>query len=160
MAPKHANTNPEENYRNQNTRVHSNSFFYVDIGDERAVFSEVTGLQAETEITPFKEGGFNEQAHMLPGSTKVGNITLKRGISQSNVFFSWYLTVMNGKVSRRDVLIKMYFNGRETPLYVWQLVKAFPCKWSGPNFNAKDSVIAIETLELAHEGLILIQGGN
>jgi phage tail-like protein len=127
--------------------------FYVSIDHiPHAVFTEVSGLQLETVVFDYEEGGNNTFVRRMPGRTKVGNVTLKRGITKSNEFLKWYVNFMNGKIQRRSISVIMYdLDGKE--LLRWHFVNAFPVKWSGPQFSADGKAIAIETLELAHEGL-------
>jgi phage tail-like protein len=117
------------------------------------VFTEVNGLQVETEVMEYKEGGNNGFIHRLPGRTKVGNITLKRGMTRSNEFFTWYLGIAFGrKIIRRNLSIVMYDTlGKE--VMRWDFINAYPVKWTGPQFNAGGSASAVETVELAHDGL-------
>jgi phage tail-like protein len=128
--------------------------FYVEIDAiPQAVFTEVNGLQVETEVMEYKEGGNNGFIHRLPGRTKVGNITLKRGMTRSNEFFTWYLGIAFGrKIIRRNLSIVMYDTlGKE--VMRWDFINAYPVKWTGPQFNAGGSASAVETVELAHDGL-------
>jgi phage tail-like protein len=127
--------------------------FYVEIDAiPQAVFTEVSGLQMETEIMEYAEGGNNSFIHRLPGRTKVSNLTLKRGMTSSNEFFKWYLQVMQGKDTRRNISVVMYdVSGKE--LVRWNFVKAYPVKWIGPQFSADGTAMAVETVELAHNGL-------
>jgi phage tail-like protein len=129
-------------------------FFYVSIGESNeagGVFSEVSGIQAKIEITPFHEGGVNNQVHQMPGKATVENITLKRGIAKGNRFFKWFNDVLNGNVTRENITIKMNTPDGQT-LYAWSLNNAFPCQWSTSNLNANSSEMVVETLVLAHEG--------
>jgi phage tail-like protein len=133
-------------------------FFYVSIGDDKTtgVFSEVSGIQAKIEVTPFHEGGINNQVHQLPGKATVENITLKRGIIKGNDFFKWFNEVLGGSVVRKNITIKMNKPNGET-LYSWSLLNAFPCQWSTSNLSANSSEVVVETLVLAHEGFGAIQ---
>jgi phage tail-like protein len=127
--------------------------FYVQIeGVPQAVFTELSGLQLETEVEEVVEGGNNGFVHKMPGRTKVGNITLKRGMTKSNEFFKWYMDIAQGKISRRNVSVIMYDAAGE-PVMRWHFDKAYPVKWIGPQFSAGSNATAIETLELAHSGL-------
>lgn len=135
--------------------AHANCRFYVQInGVSQAVFTEVSGLQAETHIEEYQEGGHNGFTHQLPGRTTVSRITLKRGIVASNELFAWYLDIMQGKIQRRNVSVVTYDStGKE--LLRWNFDGAFPMKWVGPQFTADGQTAAVETLELAHKGLKL-----
>lgn len=135
--------------------THPNNRFYIEIGTQKqAIFTEVSGLQVEMDVDEYAEGGNNEYVHRLPGRTKVSNITLKRGISCSNDFFKWYSQLALGKIERRNVSVVMYDPNGEEQLR-WNFVNAFPVKWIGPQFEADGTTMAIETLELAHDGLTL-----
>jgi phage tail-like protein len=132
----------------------ANCRFYVKIdGMTTAVFTEMSGLQVETVVTEYEEGGNNGFVHRLPGRTKVGNLTLRRGIVASNEFFNWYSEILEGKLKYRHVDVLVYdAQGKE--LAKWSFANAFPVKWIGPQLAADGKNAAIETLELAHEGLI------
>jgi phage tail-like protein len=129
--------------------------FYVQIdGQAQALFTELSGLQTEIVVQEYEEVGNNGYIHRLPGRAKVGNITLKRGMTRSNDFLKWLLDVANGKITRRNVTVVMYDTKREV-LLRWNFLKAYPVKWSGPQFTAKSSDAAVESLELAHDGMTL-----
>jgi phage tail-like protein len=119
-----------------------------------AGFSEVSGLQAEIEVQEFREGGVNEYMHKRAGPTKyASNLILKKGVTDSKELWSWYSDVMRGTVQRKQVsVVLMSSSGDEKRR--WKLQNAYPVKWSGPDLKATASEVAIETLELAHEGLI------
>lgn len=127
--------------------------FYVEIaGVPQAVFTEVSGLQIETEITEYEEGGNNDFVHRLPGRTKIGNITLKRGMTSSNELLQWFLKIARGSIDRRNVTVIMYDTaGKE--LFRWNFIEAYPVKWIGPQFAAASTEAAVETLELTHNGM-------
>jgi phage tail-like protein len=132
----------------------ANCRFYVKIdGMPSAVFTEMSGLQVETVVTEYEEGGNNGFVHRLPGRTKVGNVTLKRGIVASNEFFNWYAEILNGKLKFRHVDV-LVFDAEGKELAKWSFANAYPVKWIGPQLAADGKNAAIETLELAHEGLI------
>jgi phage tail-like protein len=127
--------------------------FYVEIGAEKqGVFTEVSGLQAEMDVMTYEEGGNNDFVHRLPGRTKMGNLTLKRGMTNSNAFFKWFAQIARGHIKRTNLSVVLYdVSGKE--LLRWTFVNAYPVKWTGPQFTADGSGTAIETLELAHDGL-------
>src|SRR5215213_782508 len=131
----------------------ANCRFYVKIdGMTTAVFTEMSGLQVETVVTEYEEGGNNDFVHRLPGRTKVGNLTLKRGMTNSNELFAWYMEIARGRISRHNLSVIMYDTAGNEVLR-WDFVNAYPVKWSGPQFSANATTTAIETLELAHDGL-------
>ena len=133
--------------------AHPNYRFYVEIdGIKEAVFSEVAGLQVEMDVFEYQEGGTNDFVYRLPGRTKVSNITLKRGLTSSNQFFHWCMDVAAGQIARRNLSVVMFDVGGKEVLR-WNFIGAYPVKWIGPQFQASGNTPAIETLELAHNGL-------
>lgn len=129
--------------------------FYLNIGaDTAAVFTEVSGLQAEMETLDIEEGGENSFVHRLPGRIKSSNLTLKRGMTKSNELYKWFADVASGKVDRKNVSLVIY-DVKGEPLATWNFNNAYPVKWSGPQFQAAGNAAAIETLELAHDAMLL-----
>jgi phage tail-like protein len=129
--------------------------FSVEIGQiQHAMFSEFSGLQAEVEVLSYEEGGCNDFVHKLPGRTKFSNITLKRGVAYTDELWLWFMQVMNGAVMRKNVSVVLY-NAAHKEVKRWNFVRAYPVKWSGPAFKASENAISIETLELAHEGMMV-----
>jgi len=119
-----------------------------------AGFSEVSGLQAETEVQEYREGGVNGYVHKRAGPVKyASNLTLKKGITDSTELWCWYRDVMNGTIKRKPVdVVLMNSAGEEWRR--WKLQNAYPVKWTGPDMKAAASEVAVEILELAHEGLL------
>jgi phage tail-like protein len=127
--------------------------FYVEIGGvNHAVFTEVSGLQIETEVLEFREGGNNGFVHRLPGPIRVANVTLKHGLVESSELFNWYMRVAAGRFEPRHLSVIVYDNqGKQTAR--WDFLNAYPVRWVGPMLTGDGGEIAIETLELAHSGL-------
>ena len=127
--------------------------FYVQVeGVAQAVFTEVSGLALELSVEEVEEGGNNAFVHRLPGRCKVSNLTLKRGITKSNDFLKWSTKVAQGTIERKNLSVILYdLDGSEAMR--WTFEQAYPVKWSGPQFKADDTSVAIETVEFAHEGL-------
>jgi phage tail-like protein len=115
-------------------------------------FSEVSGLQTETETEEYREGGVNEYVHKLPKVTKHPNITLKRGITDSDALWSWHQDVINGKIERKKGRIVL-LDSEGNEKWHWTFEKAYPVKWTGPDFKADSNAVAFETLELVHTGI-------
>ena len=135
--------------------------FHVEIGEiKEAAFNECSGLEMATDVFEYQEGGLNEYSHKLPGRTKLSNVTLKRGFAKSNELYKWYLEMeqdlLQGKsITRQQVTITLYSTSVQKELMRWTLSDAFPVKWVGPAFKAAEAVVAIETLEFAHHGIVL-----
>lgn len=137
-------------------QILANSRYHVAIDHiEHAAFSEVSGLQIETETMEFIEGGTNDRVIRLPVRSKVGNITLKRGVTAGNELLDWHLRIVQGIMDVRNVTIVVYkTNG--TVLIRYELLQAYPVKWSGPSMAGSGDAVAVETLELAHAGVLHI----
>lgn len=128
--------------------------FSVEWGGTRIGFSEVTGLTQEIQPIEYRDGSFPEYSSIkMPGLRKFSNITLKRGIIKSdNDFFKWLSTVKLNTVERRNLVISL-LNEEHNPVMVWKIQNAFPVKVEGPQLKASGNEIAIESIEIAHEGL-------
>ena len=115
-------------------------------------FSDCSGLSLETEVLEYSEGGLNTHTWRLPGRTKQANVTLKRGIV-SKVLWDWHQAIATGDFRSRDCTIRVQDPSGSADLIEFTLVDAFPVKWIGPELAAGANTLAIETLELAHQGL-------
>ncbi|MCG8346182.1 MAG: phage tail protein [Chloroflexales bacterium] len=115
-------------------------------------FSECAGLQLETEFQEYSEGGENSFVHKFPTRTKQGNITLKRGIVDRSIW-DWYWDLTQGAVAPRNASIVVYDPARKNKIH-WDLVRALPCKWVGPDLNATQNSVALETLELCYQRIL------
>jgi phage tail-like protein len=128
-----------------------------ELGD--AFFKSVTGLKYESEVVDYHEGGFNVTTRRLVGPTKWPNLVLKRGfagpplVELLNWRRSWLdddpksvLVRANGKIVQLSSDLKQ--------VCAWKFYDGWPCKWEGPEYDASKDELAIETLEIAHEGLV------
>jgi phage tail-like protein len=132
-----------------------NSRFHVEIqGIQEAFFRECSGLEAETEVLSYEEGGMNDHPHKLPGRTKFPNVSLKRGMTDSKTLWEWYSKVIDGKIERKNVSIVLY-DQQGSEVKRWSFERAYPTKWVGPGIKSDENAIAIETLEMVHEGMKL-----
>jgi phage tail-like protein len=130
--------------------------FQVEWGGTRIGFTEVSGLSVELQTIDYREGSsFEYQATKMPGIPQFSNITLKRGIYKSdNEFFQWLNTVKLNDIERRDLTISL-LNESHEPVTTWKIKEAFPTKVEGPTLNATGNEAAVESIELAHEGLTI-----
>ena len=118
-----------------------------------AGFHEVSGLQSEAEVQDYREGGVNEYTHKRPGPVKyTANLVLKRGISDAAGLWAWYADVAEGKIERKTVSIVLMDSAREEKQR-WSFRRALPVKWTGPALKASTGEVAVETVELVHEGM-------
>jgi phage tail-like protein len=134
----------------------SNYHFQVSWGGTRTEFSEVIGLTIEHSVIEYRDGTtLDEGITKMPGLKISGNIILKRGIIQGdNEFFEWINTIENNEVERRDVTIAL-LNEDHEPVMVWKLEKAWPVKLASPSLRSVANEVAVESLELTHEGITI-----
>ena len=121
-------------------------------GDGEAFFKSVGGLTYETEIVPVKEGGVNDTTFQLPGSTKWANIVLKQGFTASSELIKWREEWIKGTFRRLGGTI-IQLDTALQPKARWTFTRGWPTKWSMAELDASKNELAIETLEIAHEGL-------
>jgi phage tail-like protein len=117
-----------------------------------AGFSECNGLQLETEIQDYNEGGLNSVLRRFPTRTKQSNIVLKRGIVD-RMLWDWYYSLTQGDVVLKNGSVLVRDPSGANVIMEWQFRQAFPSKWVGPDLNASQNSVAVETLELCHQGL-------
>jgi phage tail-like protein len=129
--------------------------FLVEIdGVAAATFKSVSGLAAEAEVIEYRDLG-GAHSIKLPGRIRYPNVTLRRGLTTSRDLWEWWETVRDGTLQRRAVRITLVDDaGRE--VLRWTLDEAWPVKWELSELDASKNEVAIETLELAHEGLDLV----
>ena len=117
-------------------------------------FSEVSGLQVETEVKAYREGGRNEYLHKFAGPTRYpSNLVLKRGLVDIETLWSWHQDVTQGDIKRRNGSIYL-LDQQSLPVIWWDFVEAYPIKWTGPQLQAASNTVALETVELVHRGII------
>jgi phage tail-like protein len=115
-------------------------------------FSECGGLESSLQVEEYREGGRNGGVLKFPTRVTWGNLTLKRGLTADSDLWEWYDGFVQGRGRRRDGLIVLQ-NDLHLPVAIWQFRRGLPVKWTGPAMNAGQNAVALETLEIAHEGL-------
>ncbi len=131
--------------------------FVVEVdGIVVAGFSEVTGLELEVETEAYQEGGVNTHTHTLPVRVGYPNLTLRRGLTDASQLYEWTHAALNGQFVRKSGRI-FVFDDAYVPTWGWTFYDAYPVKWTGPELQASESAVAMESLELAHAGLEKIQ---
>ena len=121
-------------------------------GITRGAFSEASGLDSSQDPIEYREGTDPLHSKKLPGLNKTSNISLKWGITDDQEFWLWREKSINGKTERKNGSIVLYNDAGEEKIR-WNFVEAWPTKWTGPSFKASGNEVAIETLEIAHEGI-------
>lgn len=133
------------------------NIFQVDAGEAIGYFTEISGLGMEYDVLEYQEGGVNDFVHKLRGRLKFPNLVLTRGITHEESFTRWLLACRE-KTERRDLSVTM-LAADLSPVRVWSFAGAFPVKWTGPGLKAASGEIAIEQLEIAHQGLASVSAG-
>jgi phage tail-like protein len=130
--------------------------FLIEIdGVVKGGFSECSGLTTDTNVIDYREGNEKQlTARRLPGLMKYNNIVLKRGYTADKSLWTWRKNVIDGNTKRSPGSITLLDDARN-PVLTWNFREGWPCKWEGPALNGKTSEVAIETLEICHEGLEL-----
>jgi phage tail-like protein len=133
--------------------------FLVEIGGlSVGGFSEVTGLQVEVEVQDYREGGQNTFIHKLAGPVRYpSNLVLKRGLVDIDILWGWYQAVLLGFVARQNISVILRDSEGDEKRR-WFFVKAYPVRWNGPGLRADSANVAVETLELAHQGFWAVGG--
>jgi len=127
--------------------------FLVEIdGRVAAAFSECSGLSTETDVIEYREGGEPSTVRKIPGLNRYTNILLKRGITKDKSLWQWRKTVLDGKVQRKSGSI-ILLDAARNEVARWNFFKGWPSRWEGPHLRANSSDVAIESLEIAHEGI-------
>ncbi|MCI0487992.1 MAG: phage tail protein [Blastocatellia bacterium] len=139
--------------RRENDPFASFNFLLEIDGIVKAGFSECSVSSSESNVIEYREGNEAITARKLPGLNKFGNVTLKRGISQDMDVFNWWKAVRDGDIVRDESMSVVLLNEKREEVVRWNLINAWPCKWMGPDLKANANEIAIESLEICHEGL-------
>jgi phage tail-like protein len=130
-------------------------------------FAEVSGLNAESEVEEYREGGLNFTPHKLVKWGRFPNLVFRRGVTGSNDLWNWYRQVQlgSGAPERRNGFVLLHAQGTAgatavagaVPIAAWFFQNALPERLNGPALNARSNELAIETLELSHEGLLRLK---
>lgn len=122
-------------------------------GIDVAGFSEISGFDATIEPIEYREGNMSAETPLkVAGLRKYGNITLKKGIISTHALYDWAAIGLTKAVERKTVTVSL-LDEEQKAVASWQVINAWPTKYTAPDFNATSNEIAIESLELAHEGM-------
>jgi phage tail-like protein len=128
--------------------------FVVEIsGIQEARFTECSGLEAKIDVEEYKEGGVNDFVHRLPGRRSFSTLTLKRGMTNSMHLWDWLnrVATAEAKASEKQNISIVLYNKAAAEVLRWNLIGAFPVKWSSPTLQSDQSSVFIETLELTFQ---------
>ncbi len=118
----------------------------------KAGFSEVSGLEVSIEPEKYKEGGNNGTELVFPGAASWSTLKLRRGVVKNSDLWDWHIGFIEGRGVRRDGVVTLLDQNRDA-VRSWRFLNGLPVKWLGPNFNAMEAAVAIEEIEIAHEGI-------
>jgi len=133
--------------------------FYFSVlidGDDSANFSEVNGLESETRLIEYRHGN-NPVFYpiKMPGLGRVGNVTMRKGIFvNDNKFWDWYNEIKMNTILRRTVVINL-LDESGSPKMTWTLNNAWPTKITGTDLKSEGNEVAIESIEIAFETLVV-----
>ena len=132
--------------------------YVVEVGETKAGFAEVSGIEVEVETEEYQEGGVNHHPHVLPTRASQGNVTFRRGMTDDALLWSWAMAATRGQAERKLVRVVLQDRlGRET--VGWEFHRSLPVRWVGPDLVGDRGEVAIEEFELAYE-TITRHGGN
>lgn len=132
-------------------------YFTVVVKDlDAATFQEVSGLDVEAQMIEYRHGNSPDFSTIkMPGIKKYGNITLKKGIFKGdNKFWDWFNKIKMNTIERQAVTISLLDEAGSATM-VWTLKNAWPTKITGTDLKSDGNEVAVETLEIAHEGLTI-----
>ena len=131
--------------------------FSVSMNGQVVSFQEVSGLEIEAQVIEYRAGDWKSwSAVKMPGLRKFGNVTLKKGIFvHDNRFWTWFDTIKMNTVARTPMIISL-LDQTGKPTMVWTLANAWPTKITGTDLKADGNEVAVESIEVAHEGLTIV----
>ncbi|HET7535756.1 MAG TPA: phage tail protein [Candidatus Didemnitutus sp.] len=131
--------------------------FQVTWGSQQKIpFQEVSGLDTETQVIEYRHSNSSAFSTIkMPGIKKFGNVTMKRGVfTKDNMFWDWYKQITMNTIKRITVIVQL-LDEKGNPTMTWTLLNAWPTKISSPTLKSDGNDVAIQTIEIAHEGLTI-----
>ncbi|HWK57457.1 MAG TPA: phage tail protein [Parapedobacter sp.] len=134
-------------------------YFQVKIADQEVSFQEVSGLDIEAQVIEYRHGNSKEFSTIkMPGIKKSSNVTLKKGVFKGdNTFWDWFNAIKMNTIERKTVVINL-LDEEGNPTMSWTLNNAWPTKVTGTDLKSDGNEVAVETLEVAHEGITIANG--
>ncbi|MGE3539960.1 MAG: phage tail protein [Candidatus Tectimicrobiota bacterium] len=124
-------------------------------GIQQAGFSEATVPDTSTDVIEYREGNETTTPRKLPGLNKYGNLSLKWGITDSLDLYAWRKQIIDGNIQRKNIAVVLIDEAGNDKAR-WEFVNAWPSKYDPPDLNATGNAVAIETLEVVHEGMVRV----
>ena len=142
----------------QSTSVWPMAKFYFSVKWDATeiAFQEVSGLEAETQIIEYRHGNSTVfSTNKMPGIAKSGNITMKKGVFKSdNSYWNWYDQIKLNTIKRIPLTISL-LDEAGAPTMVWKVKNAFPTKITSTDLKSDGNEVAVESIEIAHEGITI-----
>jgi len=131
-------------------------YFLVKIADQEVAFQEVSGLDMEAQVIEYRHGNSPDFSTIkMPGFQKTGNVTLKKGVFKGdNSFWDWFNLIKLNTIERKAVVISL-LDEKGDPAMTWTLKNAWPTKITGTDMKSDGNEVAVETIEVAHEGITI-----
>lgn len=123
---------------------------------QKGGFAKVRGLARETRTESFREGGVNDHEYKLASLTTHGNLILERGLADPYLY-AWHQAVVEGAVKRAMITVTLR-DETGADAWSWNVLNAFPVKWSVADFDANSGQVSAESIEFAHHGFLLRPG--
>jgi|SRR5262245_1708239 len=139
--------------------------FRVEVGPDAVAFSEVSGLSIHYEVTTFKEsptggGSAGPRTVHMPSQPQPVNVTMKKGVTRATsmaALYGWINSIALNLVEKRDLMVRLC-DEEGKPVISWKVVNAFPTKLDAPTFDAKSNDVAIESMELRADAIVMSEG--
>jgi phage tail-like protein len=126
--------------------------FVVEIdGTEAGGFQTIGGIERQTKVEPYREGGVNDYEHQLAVGTTYPALVLKRGLADVSLW-DWHQDVIAGTIRRRTVSVLLLDDSGDEA-WRWICARAYPAKWTGAELDAMSAAVATESVELVHHGI-------
>lgn len=123
----------------------------------QGAFQQITGLGAQLEVSSYPEGGVNDRVRQFPVRHSWNRIVLHRGVARGTGLWSWYQAGLGNPLGARRSGAVLLLDGAGVPGAVWAFRGGLASKWTGPDLHAERSEVAVEQLEIAHEGLVAVE---
>lgn len=132
-------------------------YFQVEWDSVQVSFQEVSGLDTEAQTIEYRHGNSPQFSSIkMPGIRKYGNVTMKKGVfNADNKFWDWFNEIKMNTIKRKTITIKL-LDEAGVPAMTWVLANAWPTKITGSDMKSEGNEIAVETIEIAHEGITII----
>lgn len=138
----------------------ASNFKLVINGITEASFKEVAGLGARFELLSWREAGNNSIVRAIPGQVTYPPVTLRSGVTSSRSMWDWLMATMERRLFRRSVHVVVLDPSGSHEVLRWHLQNAWPQEWAGEPLDTMSRSFFIQTLVLAHDGLVREEGGG